>query len=137
MAGVIKTKELFIFELDLGSGAERPTGQRLEDMLYNCLDFCLLYCKRPHFFLTGPDVAGYPELWHALEILREQDVSFSLLSEPERGEYETLRNGDLRDRILVGADGEATCELGTLGNVFTDRLGDLWEVKKMQGGKTA
>ena len=135
--GVIKTEELFTLELDLGSGTERLTGQQLEDMLYNCLDFCLLYRKQAHFFLAGADAAGHPELWRVLEILREEGATFSLLSEPERGEYEALRSRDLTDKIRIGADGEATCKLGALGNVLYDRLGDLWEVKRMQGGKTA
>ncbi len=134
---MIKTKDLFTFELDLGSGTECPAGQQLEDMLYNCLDFCLLYRKQAHFYLAGPDAAGHPELWRVLEILREEGASFSLLSGPERSEYESLRSGDLRDKIRIKADGEATSELGSLGNVLSDRLGDLWEVKRMQGGKTA
>ena len=130
--GVIKTEERFTFELDLGSGMERQTGQQLEDILYNCLDFCLLYRKQAHFFLTGPDAAGHPELWRVLEILREEGATFSLLTEPERGEYEALRDRDLTDKIRIGADGEATCELGALGNVLNDRLGDLWEIKQME-----
>ena len=128
---------MFTFELDLGSDTERPTGQQLENMLYNCLDFCLLYRKQAHFFLTGLDAAGHPELWRMLEILREENATFSLLTEPERDEYDALRSGELRDKIRIRADGEATCELGSLGNVLSDRVGDLWEVKKMQGGRTA
>ena len=134
---MIETIDRFCFELELEYGADRPTGQQLEDMLYNCLDFCLLYRKQAHFFLTGQDAGTNPDLWHVLEILREEGATFSLLSEPERGEYESLRSGDLRDKIRIKADGEATCELGSLGNVLFDRLGDLWEVKRMQGGKTA
>lgn len=134
--GVIKTEQLFTFELDMGSGEERPTGQQLEDILYNCLDFCFLYRRQAHFFLAGPDAEHHPELWRVLEILREGGATFSLLSEPERGEYEALRSKDLREKIRIRADGEATCELGALGNVLSDRLGDLWEVKHMQGGKT-
>lgn len=130
--GVIKTEELFTLELDMGSGTERLTGQQLEDMLYNCLDFCLLYRKQAHFFLAGADAAGHPELWRVLEILREEGATFSLLSEPERGEYEALRSGDLKDKIRIKADGEASCELGSLGNVLSDRLGDLWEIKQME-----
>ena len=129
---MIKTEELFTFELDLGSGMERQTGQQLENILYNCLDFCLLYRKQAHFFLTGPDAAGHPELWRMLEILREEGVTFSLLTEPERSEYETLRGRDLMNKIRIGADGEATWELGALGNVLCDRLGDLWEIKQME-----
>lgn len=133
--GVIETDELFTFELDMGSGTKRLSGQQLEDILYNCLDFCFLYRKQAHFFLAGADAAGHPELWHVLELLREENASFSLLSEPERSEYETLRSDDMRDKIKIGTDGEARGENGLLGNVFFDRLGDLWEVSQMQGGK--
>ncbi|MBQ9662617.1 MAG: hypothetical protein IJV40_05640 [Oscillospiraceae bacterium] len=87
--------------------------------------------------MTGLDAAGHPELWRMLEILREENATFSLLTEPERDEYDALRSGELRDKIRIRADGEATCELGSLGNVLSDRVGDLWEVKKMQGGRTA
>ena len=129
---VIKTEELFTFELDMGSYTERPTGQQLEDMLYNCLDFCILYRKQAHFFLTGPDAAGHPELWRVLEILREEGATFSLLDESEKSEYETLRSRGLKDKIRIGIDGKATGEKGELGNVFSDRLGDLWEVCQME-----
>ena len=67
-----------------------------------------------------------------LEILREEGATFSLLSEPERSEYETLRGRDLMNKIRIGADGEAIWELGVLGNVLCDRLGDLWEIKQME-----
>ena len=130
------TESLFTFELDMGFGIERPTVQQLEEILANCLDFCLLYQKRAHFFLAGQDAAGHPDLWSVLKILREAGVSFTLLSEPERGEYESLRSNDLKDRIKIGTDGEALCETGVLGNVLFDRLGDLWEVRRMQGEKT-
>lgn len=129
---VIKTEELFTFELDMDADTKCPTGQQLEDILYNCLDFCLLYRKRAHFFLAGTDASGHPELWRVLEILREEGATFSLLTEPERGEYEALRSGDLKDKIRIGVDGEATCERGVLGNALFDRLGDLWEIKQME-----
>ncbi len=134
---MIKTEELFTFELDMGSGAERLNGEQLEEILYNCLDFCILHRKQAHFYLAGQDAAGHPELWRLLEILREEGASFSLLSEPERAEYERLRDDGLRDKIRIGADGEARAEMGALGNVLYDRLGDLWEVSHMQGGTSA
>lgn len=41
--------DLFTSELDMGSGEGCMTEERLEDTIYNCLDFCLLYGKTPHF----------------------------------------------------------------------------------------
>jgi len=34
--------ELFAFALDMGAGESCMTEKRLEDTIYNCLDFCML-----------------------------------------------------------------------------------------------
>ena len=133
---VIETEELFTFEIDLGSGSRCLLGQRLEDVLYNCLDFCKLYRKQAHFLLRGENAARHPELSHALDILREEVATFSLLSGPEQSLYEQRRetSDSPRNRIKVLPGGEASCEYGQLGNMLQDRLGDLWEVSKIQKG---
>ena len=69
--------DLFSFELDLGAGEGCMTEERLEDAVYNCLDYCLLYGKTPHFYLGGPDPIRHPALWPVLELLREEGTSFS------------------------------------------------------------
>ena len=51
-----KTDQLFTFELDVGFGEGRLTGQALEDLIFNCLAFCLLNRTRAHFFLTGGEI---------------------------------------------------------------------------------
>ncbi len=126
---MVKTDDLFSFELDMGFGVERPTGQQLEDMLYNCLDFCLLYGMQAHFFMAGADAAGHPELWHVLEILREENVSFSLLSEPEKTEFERNRHPlSEENRMEIASDGLTRQGDTIIGNIFEDRLADLWVV---------
>lgn len=35
--------DLFTFELNIGADESCMTEERLEDTVYNCLDFCLLY----------------------------------------------------------------------------------------------
>ena len=72
-----RTDELFTFELDLGAGEGCMTEEGLEDTVYNCLDFCLLYGKTPHFYLGGEDPIRHPALWTVLELLREEGASFS------------------------------------------------------------
>ena len=51
------------------------TEERLEDTIYNCLDFCLLNGRTPHFYLGGPDPIRHPALWTVLELLREENAS--------------------------------------------------------------
>ena len=130
-------KDLFTFELDLGEGDARPVGEALMDMLYSCLDFCALYEKQPHFYLTGADAERHPEIWSILEILREENVTFSILSEPEQSAFERQKPNvtESKDKIRIRTDGEAFGPFGHLGNVHDDRLADLWEVAKLEGGK--
>lgn len=86
------------------------TEERLEDTIYNCLDFCLLNGRTPHFYLGGPDPIRHPALWTVLELLREENVSFSLLSEPEKTEYEQNRYPvSEENRIEIACDG-MTCQ---------------------------
>ena len=87
------------------------TEERLEDTIYNCLDFCLLNGRTPHFYLGGPDPIRHPALWTVLELLREENVSFSLLSEPEKTEYEQNRYPvSEENRIEIACDG-LTCQV--------------------------
>jgi len=86
---MINTEQLFTFELDMGPGLQSMSGKQQEDVLYNCLDFSILYHRQPHFFLRGADMLQHPELWLVLEILREEEATFSYLSDPELTEFES------------------------------------------------
>lgn len=123
---VIKTNDLFTFELDMDSGEQRLTGQQLEDVLYNCLDFSILYHCQPHFFLRGTDALRQPELWSVLEILREGGATFSILSDPELTEFESReRTRNEKNTVEIKGDGEARYLERRLGNVLNDRLADM------------
>ncbi len=126
---MIGTQELFTFELDIGAEESAIPAAHLVDAIYNCLDFCLLYGKTPHFYLGGEDPIRHPALWPVLELLREENVSFSLLSEPEKTEFEQNRHPVSKEnRIEIACDG-MTCQGNIIiGNIFEDRLADLWVV---------
>ena len=121
--------DLFTFELDMGSGEGCMTEERVEDTIYNCLDFCLLYEKTPHFYLCGDDPIHHPALWPVLEVLREEGASFSLLSEPEKTEYERNRHPlSEENKVEISSDGLTRQGDTIIGNIFEDRLADLWVV---------
>lgn len=121
--------ELFTFELDIGSGESCMTEERMQDTIYNCLDFCLLHGKTPHFFLCGDDPIRHPAIWAVLELLREEDVSFSLLSEPEKTAFEQHRYPlSEENRVEIACDGLTRQGAAMIGNIFEDRLADLWVV---------
>ena len=124
-----RTDELFIFELDLGAGEGCMTEEGLEDTVYNCLDFCLLYGKTPHFYLGGAAPLRHPSIWTVLELLREEGASFSLLSEPEKTEFEQNRHPlSEENKVEIACDGLARQGDTIIGNIFEDRLADLWVV---------
>ena len=126
---MIGTEELFTFELDMGTGESVMPAERLEDTIYNCLDFCLLNGRTPHFYLGGEDPIRHPALWPVLELLRKEDVSFSLLSEPEKTEFEQNHHPvSEEDRIEIACDGMTSQGNTIIGNIFEDRLADLWVV---------
>jgi len=133
---VTKTDQLFTFELDMGVGEDRLTGQALEDLIFNCLDFCLLNRKRAHFFLTGKDAERHPALWELLETLREEGASFSILSEPEQSEFQAHRSraaGTNTEKLSIRTNGDVYWGAAFLGSAREDRLADLWYCARSGG----
>ena len=113
----------------MGTGESAMPAERLEDTIYNCLDFCLLNGRTPHFYLGGEDLIRHPALWPVLELLREEGVSFSLMSEPEKTEFKQNRRPvSEEDRIEIACDGMTRQGNTIIGNIFEDRLADLWVV---------
>lgn len=125
------------FALNLGGGTDYLAEQKLEDVLYNCLDFCLLRKKKAHFYLTGADAMHHPALWDILELLRAQEATFSILSEPEQSEFEAVRaRRPSENTVEISASGEAYQNGLLLGSLLDDRLADLWEIKHCKGGSS-
>lgn len=123
---MINTEQLFTFELDMGSGLQSLSGKQLEDVLYNCLDFSILYHRQPHFFLRGADMLRHPELWFVLEILREEGATFSFLSDPELTEFESReRTRNEENTVEIKGSGEVRHLEKRLGNMLSDRLADM------------
>lgn len=104
------------FRMELGAEAVEP-GQ-IEDILYNCLDFCQLYDRTPHFCLLAEKSEA---AWPILELLHGENAGFSLLTDPESTRYksETLS-------VIIDDKGNARLGNTSIGNLLEDRLADLW-----------
>lgn len=110
----------------MSSGLQSLSGKQLEDVLYNCLDFSILYHRQPHFFLRGADMLLHPELWLVLEILREEGATFSFLSDPELTEFESReRTRNEENTVEIKGSGEVRHLEKRLGNMLSDRLADM------------
>ena len=102
--------------------AEDMEPDRIEDIVYNCLDFCELNDLTPHFCVLSD--AEPSALWQTLELLHEENAGFSLLTEPERSRGEEACFGVAEIRIDRG--GNAYHQGKAIGNLLEDRLADLW-----------
>ena len=103
------------FAVELSAEALEP--DRIEDIIYNCLDFCELNGLAPHICLLSD--ADTSALWPTLELLHGEDVSFSLLTEPERSQ-------GAESDIRIDRSGNAYHQERNIGNLLEDRLADLW-----------
>ncbi len=108
-------KALCSFAVELS--AEEIKQSQIEDIVYNCLDFCQLNDLTPHFCILSD--ADTSTLWPTLELLHEEDADFSLLTEPERS---LGASADIR----IDRGGNAYYRKKAIGNVLEDRLADLW-----------
>ena len=104
------------FTWELGTEAIEP-GQ-IEDILYNCLDFCLMFDRTPHFCLLAEKSEA---AWPVLELLHGENADFSLLTEPESSECKP----DIHSVVIDGG-GNARYGSISIGNLLEDRLADLW-----------
>lgn len=47
-----------------------------------CLDFCKYFNREPYFFITGGDPILHKDFWKLLELLKHNNISFSILGNP-------------------------------------------------------
>ena len=73
-------------------------------------------------------------------LLRENGADFSVLAEPEQSAFaENLAEQRKHDasRLRIEGNGDVYHRLERLGNVWEDRLADLWAVRQCENGGTA
>ena len=49
---------------------------------YISLDFCEMYDRLPYFYITGGDPIQHPDFWKLLELLKENEIPFTILGNP-------------------------------------------------------
>lgn len=56
--------------------------EEMENVFYNCLDFCEMYDRKPYFYITGGDPILHPDFWRLLELLHKSRIEFTILGNP-------------------------------------------------------
>lgn len=77
-----RCKHCYIFSSDVCKKIDAMNWQQIQDTFYNCLDFCEMYNRLPYFYITGGDPILHHDFWRMLELLRENNVPFTILGNP-------------------------------------------------------
>ncbi len=77
-----RCKHCYIFSEDNCKLLDSMSWAQIEDTFYNCLDFCKVYNRLPYFYITGGDPILHPNFWELLELIKENDIPFTILGNP-------------------------------------------------------
>ena len=77
-----RCKHCYIFSEDECKQLDSMTWPQLEDTFFNCLDFCEVYGRTPHFYITGGDPILHPDFWRLLELLHGHGAAFTVMGNP-------------------------------------------------------
>ena len=77
-----RCKHCYIFSENECKHLDAMSWEQLQATFYNCLDFCEMYGRRPHFYLTGGDPILHPDFWRLLELLHRHNALFTILGNP-------------------------------------------------------
>ena len=77
-----RCRHCYIFSECEHKHLDSMTWEQMEDVFWNCLDFCEVHGRRPYFFLTGGDPILHPEFWRLLELASGHSVPFTIMGNP-------------------------------------------------------
>jgi radical SAM/SPASM domain protein of ACGX system len=77
-----RCKHCYIFSGDSCKQPDSMTWAQMQETFDNCLDFCKVYHRLPYFYITGGDPILHPDFWSLLELMKEQDIPFTILGNP-------------------------------------------------------
>jgi len=58
------------------------TYGQMEEVVANIKDFCLVYDRLPYLYITGGDPILHPDFWKLLELLKEEQIPFTIMGNP-------------------------------------------------------
>lgn len=77
-----RCKHCYIFSENNCKKIDAMTFGQMKETFYNCLDFCQMYGRLPYFYITGGDPILHPDFWNLLALLKEHNISFTILGNP-------------------------------------------------------
>ena len=77
-----RCKHCYIFSEDTQKRLEAMEWEQMQEVVANCLDMCEMNDRLPYFYITGGDPILHPDFWRLLELLRQQEIPFTLMGNP-------------------------------------------------------
>lgn len=77
-----RCKHCYIFSEKNRKQIDSMNWEQMQDTFYNCLDFCEVYNRLPYFYITGGDPIMHPDFWRLLELIKDNNIPFTLLGNP-------------------------------------------------------
>lgn len=86
-----RCKHCYIYSEDTGKKPDAMSWEQMQDTFYNCLDFCEVYKRKAHFYITGGDPILHPDFWRLLGLMKERDIPFTIMGNPFHLDDEVCR----------------------------------------------
>ena len=72
----------YIFSEDNNLKIKEMAFSDVQKVLHNCIEMCEKVNRIPYFYITGGDPLLHKDFWQILDILKSNDISFSILGNP-------------------------------------------------------
>lgn len=77
-----RCKHCYIFSEDNCKKLDSMNWDQMNRTFDNCMEFCRIYGRSPYFYITGGDPILHPDFWKLLELMKKQDIPFTILGNP-------------------------------------------------------
>jgi len=77
-----RCQHCYIFSEDQHIPLKEMSYQDIESVLNNCTEMCRKLNRIPYFYITGGDPLLHKKFWNMLELLKSQNLAFSILGNP-------------------------------------------------------
>ncbi|GAB6181406.1 hypothetical protein JCM14036_27250 [Desulfotomaculum defluvii] len=86
-----RCQHCYIFSENQNLPVKEMSYQDIQSVLNNCVEMCRKLNRIPYFYITGGDPILHKDFWHVLELLKSQNIAFSILGNPFHLDDEVCR----------------------------------------------
>lgn len=77
-----RCKHCYIFSENNCKKLDSMTLEQMKEVIANIKDFCEVYDRLPYLYITGGDPILHPDFWRLLELLKAEQIPFTIMGNP-------------------------------------------------------